>query len=218
MNTVIFANGEFGARNLAAKLCPEAEFIIAVDGGLRHCQSLNIQPHVLLGDLDSAEDDLVARALAAGVALQRYPKDKDKTDLELALDLACRRGAGKVSLFGSLGGRWDMSIANLFLLAAPAYNSLRITIYDEHTRIDLLRSGDQLQLKASPGSRVSLIPVGTQVEGVTLSGFQYPLTEHTISFASTLGISNVLIGDEGRVTIGTGSLLCIVNDVSESPR
>jgi len=212
VNTVIFANGELGAQDTAGKLCLQAELIIAVDGGLCHCLRLNIQPHILLGDLDSAPEDLVAGAVAAGVDLQRYPKDKDKTDLELALDLACKRGASKVSLFGALGGRWDMSIANLLLIASPVFNSLQMTIYDNRTRIDLLRDGDQLNITATPGSRVSLIPVGSQVEGVTLTGFQYPLTDHTIPFTSTLGISNVLVAAKGQVVIAKGQLLCIVND------
>jgi len=212
MNTVIFANGEFGAQDTAEKLCPQAELIIAVDGGLCHCQRLNIQPHILLGDLDSAPVDLVASTVAAGVDLQHYPRDKDKTDLELALDLACERGATEVSLFGALGRRWDMSIANLLLIAAPNFSPLQITIYDNQTRIDLLRDEDRLNITAKPGSRVSFIPVGGPVEGVTLTGFQFPLTGHTLSFASTLGVSNVLVADEGQVVIARGRLLCILND------
>ena len=212
MNTVIFANGDFGAQDTAEKLCPQAELIIAVDGGLCHCQHLNIQPHVLLGDLDSAPEDLVARTVAAGVDLQRYPRDKDKTDLELALDLACERGATEVSLFGALGGRWDMSIANLLLIAAPTFSPLQITIYDNQTRIDLLRDGDLLNITATPGSRVSFIPVNGPVEGVMLTGFQYPLADHTLTFASTLGVSNVLVADEGQVAIVRGALLCILYD------
>lgn len=221
MNTVIFANGEFNTPGLAALRCREAELIIAVDGGLCHCKDVNIQPHILLGDLDSAPNELITRALEDGVNLQRYPTNKDKTDLELALDLACKRGATKVSLFAGLGGRWDMSIANLFLIAAPAYDALRITIYDKQTRVDLIRDGEQLQITATPGSRVSLIPVGDNVEGVTLSGFQYPLTSHTLSFASTLGISNVLVADEGLITIASGRLFCIADmsceEITSSP-
>ena len=212
MKSIIFANGELGAQSIAAKLAAQAELIIAVDGGIRHCEQLNIQPHVLLGDLDSALNHLVDKAIADGVSLQRHPKDKDKTDLELALDLACSLRATTVSLFGALGGRWDMSLANLLLPAAMAYKNLRVTLYDDQTRIDLLRDNEHLELTASVGSRVSLLPIDGQVEGVTLTGFQYPLTNHTLSFASTRGISNVLVEDRGSISLEKGLLLSILTD------
>lgn len=215
MKAVIFANGELGAQSIAKKLAGRAELIIAVDGGISHCEYLNVQPHVLLGDLDSALEHLVDKAIADGVSLQRHPKDKDKTDLELALDLACSLGATTVSLFGALGGRWDMSLANLLLPAAMTYKNLRVTLYDDQTRIDLLRDNEHLELTAPVGSRVSLLPINGQVEGVTLTGFQYPLTNHTLSFASTRGISNVLVDDKGCITVGKGLLLSILTDLKK---
>lgn len=210
MKTVIFANGELSARSTAEKLAGQAELIIAADGGISHCEQLGIRPHVLLGDLDSAPEHLVDKALAGGVLLQRHPKDKDKTDLELALDLACSRGSTAVSLFGATGGRWDMSLANLLLPAAAAYKSMRITLYANRTRIDLLRDKERLELTAAGGSRVSLLPLSSQVEGVTLTGFQYPLTNHTLCFGSTHGVSNVLIEDRGTIVVEKGLLLAII--------
>lgn len=210
MKTVIFANGKLGAQSIAAKLADQAELIIAVDGGISHCEHLNVQPHVLLGDLDSALEHLINKAIADGVSLQRHPKDKDKTDLELALDLACSLGATTVSLFGALGGRWDMSFANLLLPAVAAYANMRITLYDDQTRIDLLRDNEQLELSAPVGSRISLLPLSGQVEGVTLTGFQYPLTNHTLSFGSTRGISNVFIEENGCIAVEQGLLLIVL--------
>jgi len=210
MKIVVFANGSFTARERAKNLCRQAELIIAVDGGIRHCESLNIQPHILLGDLDSAPADCVDRASVSDVVLLRYPGDKDKTDLELALDCARSRGATTLSLFGALGGRWDMSLANLLLPAAPAYKHMRITLYDDQTRIDLLHSNTQLTLSATPGSRVSLIPINGPAEGVTLTGFKYALTDHTISAASTLGISNILVDGTGSIVLEKGTLLCFL--------
>lgn len=212
MKSVIFANGELGAQSIAAKLAAQAELIIAVDGGINHCESLNVQPHVLLGDMDSALEHLVDKAIADGVSLQRHPKDKDKTDLELALDLACSLGATTVSLFGALGGRWDMTLANLLLPAAMTYINLRVTLYDDQTRIDLLRDNEHLELAEPVGSRVSLLPVNGQVEGVTLTGFQYPLTNHTLSFASTRGISNVLVENKGCISVEQGLLLIVLTE------
>jgi len=216
MKIVVFANGSFTAREHAKNLCEQAELIIAVDGGIRHCEALGIQPDILLGDLDSAPADCVDRASVSDVALLRYPGDKDKTDLELALDCACSREATTVSLFGALGGRWDMSLANLLLPAAPAYKHMRITLYDDQTRIDILRSGDRRELSAPRGSRVSLIPLNGEAEGVTLSGFKYPLTDQNISFASTQGISNCLVDGTGTIALHQGQLLCILSSADSA--
>ncbi len=212
MKTVIFAGGTFTDRRKAQELCRQAGLIIAADGGIGHCRNVQISPHVLLGDLDSASAELVDWAEKSGATLLRYPKDKDKTDLELALDLARSHGATTVSLFGVLGGRWDMSLANLLLPAAPTYADLQITLYDGPTSIDLLRSGDRLEVSATRGSRVSLIPINGQAEGVTLTGFKYPLTDHTIPPGSTLGISNVLVAATGSIVIRKGQLICILTE------
>ncbi len=212
MKIVVFANGPFTARECAKNMCGQAELIIAVDGGIRHCEALDIRPDILLGDLDSAPADCVARASGSKVTLLRYPGDKDKTDLELALDLACSRGATTVSLFGALGGRWDMSLANLLLPAGPTYECMRISLYGDRTRIDLLRCNDRLNLSATPDSRVSLIPINGPAEGITLTGFKYPLTDHTISFGSTLGISNVLLDGTGSIVMEKGTLLCFLTE------
>ncbi len=216
MKTVIFASGTFTDRKKAQELCRQAGLIIAADGGIRHCWDVKVSPHVLLGDLDSASAELVDWAEKSGAALLRYSRDKDKTDLELALDLARSRGATTISLFGALGGRWDMSLANLLLPAAPTYENLQITLYDGPTRIDLLRSGDRREVSATPGSRVSLIPVNGQAEGVTLTGFKYPLTDHTIHPGSTLGISNVLVAATGFIVLRKGMLLCILTATKDT--
>ncbi len=47
----------------------------------------------LLGDFDSADPALVARAEAEGVAIERVAAEKDESDLELAVRAAVARGA-----------------------------------------------------------------------------------------------------------------------------
>ena len=212
MKTVIFANGQLTNTKKAIKHAHKANLIIAVDGGAEHCRRLNILPHILLGDLDSIQPDLVKLYEKEKVIIQRHPTDKDKTDLELALDLAAQKQATTVAVFGALGQRWDMSIANLLLPTAPAYASLDITLFDGATRIHLIRSGTKFSLSATPGSAVSLIPINGAAKGVTLQGFTYPLTNQTIAHASTRGVSNVLSGQAGTIALETGMLLCIVDE------
>ncbi|MNP55870.1 Thiamine pyrophosphokinase [compost metagenome] len=56
---------------------------------------------------------------------------------------------------------------------------------------------------------VSLLPLTVEVTGITLDGFVYPLDNATLKLGQSLGISNKLSSDIGRVTVKSGSLLII---------
>ncbi len=57
------------------------------------------------------------------------------------------------------------------------------------------------------GTYVSLIPLTTQVTGVTLTGFKYPLTGHTLGGFSSLAVSNEIVEEEGVIELQDGILV-----------
>jgi thiamine pyrophosphokinase len=164
--------------------------------------------------MDSADPQDLKRFAEQGTRLIRHPRRKDKTDLALALELALARQAGEIIVFGALGNRWDMSLANLMLLTDPAFTDVRICLMDGRTRVRVLRGGAELTVNGRPGDTVSLIPVGGPARGVTLDGFDYPLDGHTIGEASTLGVSNTLVRERGVVRLERGLLFCVVVEKS----
>ena len=207
MNVVIFANGELTAVDKAAELAGKADLIIAVDGGANHCRALEITPQILLGDLDSIAPDLLHSYEQNNVTIHRYAADKDKTDLELALDLAVAKQATRITILAALGGRWDMSFANLHLLAAPQYAGVEILLMEPGTTIGTCRGGEDRFFTFPPGTTISLLPISDHVTGVTLSGFKYPLTNETLSSSSSRGVSNVLTEETGHLMVTSGVLL-----------
>ena len=212
MKIVIFANGQLPAPEEALQHAQQAELIIAVDGGARHCQKLNLLPHILLGDLDTISSTLLQQYIEeTSVKIIRYPVEKDKTDLELAMDFAVGQEAAAITILGGLGPRWDMSIVNMLLLSAPQYSERDISLVDGDTRIIVLRNGIKHKLSATPGSTISLIPLADPAKGITLTGFKYPLSDQRIGYASTLGISNVFLKQEGKIYFKEGILLCIID-------
>ena len=190
-------------------LLDRADLLIAADGGANHCAGQGIVPDILVGDLDSINPVLLEHYQEQGVAIHRYPPRKNATDLELALDLAMAKGGRSVWLFGALGGRWDMSLANILLCAREKYQTLTITLPGPGCIMHILHPGGTIPPCPVPGCTVSLLPLQGDVGGLTLHGFEYPLQSATLRFGSTHGVSNVLCKSEGRVSFQSGVLLCI---------
>jgi thiamine pyrophosphokinase len=207
---IIIANGELPHPTLALPLIGADDLIIAADGGTRHCQTLGLTPHILIGDLDSTPESEITRLQATGTRVLRYPVHKDQTDLELALDWAIQNEVDDIIVLAALGGRWDQTLANLLLPTLPAFKAVRIRLVDGPQQISALRGPGAVTLTGSPGDTVSLIPVGGAAVGVTLSGLEYPLFEATIQLGSTLGISNVMTHTAATVELHEGRLICVV--------
>ncbi len=207
MRAVIFANGFLNLPPHWAALVAQADFIVAADGGGRHCLRLGVRPHLLIGDLDSLTSHEVARLEAQGVLVQRHPKEKDETDLELALLWAVAQGASHVDILAGLGGRWDQSIANLLLAAHPRLRHASLIYYDGPQRLFLIQSS--VTIHGHPGDTLSLIPLRGDAEGVTTEGLAYPLHEGRLPFGVSLGVSNRLVAPRATVRIRRGLLLGI---------
>lgn len=206
MRAVIFANGTIGNSD---SVLSGKDLIIAADGGTHHCLSLSITPDVVIGDLDSLSADDIKGLQIASVEIIRYPAKKDQTDLELALKLAIDRGADEIVVFGAMGGRWDMSIANILLLAEQNLSGATIRIIDGRHEIMLLQAGKEITFHGKKGDILSLIPLGRDALGITLSGLEYPLKNDVLRFGSSRGISNVLIRNSATVFLKQGLLLCV---------
>ncbi len=210
MRAIIFANGLLNdADAVRAALAPD-DVLIAADGGARHCRALGLTPAVVIGDFDSLDGADLARLEAAGVRVIRHPARKDFTDLELALQHAAALGAEEVLIFAALGARWDQTLANLLLPAAPGFERVRIRLIDGPQEMMLLRGGGSLELTGAPGDTVSLIPLGGDAHGVTTHGLEYPLSAGDLQFGATRGVSNVLLGEKAAVQVKDGLLLCIL--------
>ena len=98
---------------------PDTAIVVAADSGLHLAETLGLHVDRIVGDLDSADPDLVEAAVARGAVIERHPAEKDATDLELALDAAVREGAQRVVVVGGGGGRLDHFLANVLLITTP---------------------------------------------------------------------------------------------------
>ncbi len=210
MRALVFANGTLNEPGGIRDLLRTDDQIIAADGGARHCQRAGLLPQVVIGDFDSLSAAELMALESAGAQILRYPERKDFTDLELALQYAVSVGVSEALLFGALGDRWDQTLANLLLPAAPGLQSLQIRLVDGRQEISLLRPGAPLAIQGKVGETVSLIPLGGDVQGITTSGLEYALHGETLYFGATRGISNLLVQEQATVQVEEGLLLCII--------
>lgn len=182
-----------------------ADLVLAADSGYDHLLRMGLRPRVLLGDLDSISAEAREDARCGGVEVETFPEEKDLTDLELTLTEALRRGASTVLGLGVFGERLDHTLANVLLLAAPAFRRHDVRLLDERQEVRLVRG--HLQLRTDPGEIVSLLPVGGEVRGVTTSGLYYSLHDATLETGPALGISNVAVAEQIDVIAAEGLLL-----------
>ncbi|WP_366924684.1 thiamine diphosphokinase [Metallumcola ferriviriculae] len=203
----IITNGNLDLLEQNKKQIMETDFIVCVDGAASILTRWNIQPHVLLGDLDSI--NLAARRSMEqmGVPIQQHPVEKDQTDTELALHYCTKKGFSKVLLFGALGSRLDHSLANVLLCLAAQKLGLQLTIFTDTGWARLV--GTHLSIQGEPGDLLSLLPLSECVSGVTLDGMKYPLDNASIHLGTTRGISNELSGNCASVSVTSGDLLAI---------
>jgi len=200
MKTAIFANGEIQDYGFIQQL--NYDYIIACDGGLRHCHRLNIMPNYIVGDLDSAPAEILEQY--QNVPVLKFPPEKDFTDLELAITHARESGATSLEILGGFGGRFDHQLANVHVLAQAKLPAL---MRDKNIILQVV--SDSCNLHISDGVLISLIPLTSTVEGVTTEGLKYPLNEASLSVGFAIGVSNEIVGELASIRIKNGLLLVI---------
>jgi len=183
--------------------------LIAADGGANALHRAAILPDVLVGDLDSLAAEALTWAEAYGCEVRRAPREKDETDLELALLLAIERGAQAIDVLGALGGRLDHTLANVAMLSMHELAGRRTRLLDGEQELLVVRGGECLRVEGQAGDTVSLLPLSGVATGISIEGFYYPLEQGTLRADRARGVSNVLLHPPGSVRLAEGLLLVI---------
>jgi len=188
---------------------PTDALVIGVDSGVAHAAALGLHVDLAVGDFDSLTPEALAEAQAAGARVERHPRAKDATDLELGLAAAVATGADRVVVIGGHGGRLDHFLANALLLAAPPFADLVVEARMGEAWVTVARPGRITTVTGFVGDVVSLLPVGGPATGVTTTGLAYPLTGGVLAPGTTRGVSNELTGPAAAVTLESGTLLVV---------
>lgn len=209
MNAALLAGGTLTVTPRVLERVRGAALVVAADGGARHAAALGLNVDVWVGDFDSSD------GLALDAPRQTHPRDKDQTDLELALETAKARGATRALVLGAFGGRFDHALG-IALLAA------RETVRGFHTDLEsgaesawVLTPQRPLELNLDSGQTFSVLALSSDAHGLSITGAKWDLRDATLEFGSTLGISNVALGVI-RLRLERGIVLVVAQHALES--
>jgi thiamine pyrophosphokinase len=209
-SVLIITGGRIDEKFLSDLLKRERfSMIIAADHGLVMVDQLGISPDYIVGDFDSVPEAVLGRYLEGSTPIETFPREKDKTDTQIAIEAALFHKATSIVLVGATGSRLDHTMANIHLLLLPLQLNIDACIMDEYNKIYLRRESFRIEKQKQHGDYVSLLPFNGEVNGLTLSGFYYPLDRITLTAGSSLGISNEIIEEVAEIEFINGTLLVI---------
>ncbi len=208
-DVVVLAGGDPVNSRIADQL-PQDALVIAADSGLHHAGPLQLHVHHVVGDLDSVDQDVLERAIERGAQIDRYPVDKDRTDLAIALALADTFAPSRLTIVGGHGGRLDHFVANLGVVAAAAQADRNVIALMGDALVTVVTATTLLH--GEPGETVSLVTMFERASGVTTDALRFPLHNAVLEAGSSRGVSNAFVEHAATVSVQHGTLLAIQPD------
>lgn len=178
------------------------DFYIFCDGGLKHRQSLQVTPDLLVGDFDSWDNPKTETETIV------LPREKDDTDTFFGVKEGVKRGFEDFLLIGVIGGRFDHSLGNISALLYLTGLGKKALIIDDYSSIEVVSS--QPVFIEQNIQYFSVLNIDGKAKGITIKNAQYPLENAEITWDYQYGISNqVLPGKTAEVMTQEGRLLLV---------
>ncbi|AEJ61370.1 thiamine pyrophosphokinase [Spirochaeta thermophila DSM 6578] len=185
---------------------PDRIFVVAADSGLLLCREYGLTPHLFVGDLDSLPDRSVLHAFPR-TEVRIFPRDKDYTDTELAIEALRERGVHRWFLLGGGGGRADQFLGIVSLCIRDFHPEVWLTHREE---IRVLREGCRYRIDVQRGDIISLFPLSCRRCRAVTRGLRWPLDSLEWR-PGDMGISNEAVEDVVEVMVVEGRYLWVRN-------
>ncbi len=217
-----FTEAKALARWAHAEFRKSASVVFAgVDAGLRPLLESGLPATLAIGDMDGVGSDGTLRG-ARDLPTIRLAREKERSDLSIALDFCAKQGARMIYAVGFQGGRADHDFAvhldfSEISRRVPHVVSIgeKGAVFYLSARFAPLRlkraSIDALRAAAAPksgrsratGKLASVLPIGASARGVRLRGLRFPVLDGILSVSSQ-GLSNEIQAREIEVRIRQG--------------
>jgi thiamine pyrophosphokinase len=210
MIIAVLANGAWDLE-WGKKALERVDYLIGADGGVNHALGLGFMPDEVIGDLDSILPENLLQCEKAGCYIEKYPREKDETDLELALlrakQKALSEGERDIWLYGGTGKRIDHFMGNLALMLAYARQGYRIRLVDSEHEVWIIQGNEEIP--TYKGQELSLIPLSEKAV-VSTRGLYYPLDKGVLRQDIPRGVSNVCLGESVGIEVHEGWVLVVL--------
>ncbi|MBQ6992766.1 MAG: thiamine diphosphokinase [Clostridia bacterium] len=107
-----------------------------------------------------------------------------------------------------MGSRIDHTLANINILMEPLKKNIECKIVNENNEIRLIKKVIEIK-KDDNYKYVSLLPLTTTVEKVTLKGFKYSLDKANLKIGESIGVSNEQVEELATIDMEKGILILI---------
>jgi len=206
MNCLIILNGDKANTPETQAIVDNSNMVICADGGAKWASEQKIHVDVIIGDMDSADEDFLSGYLKTQTKIIRVPKEKDETDGVLAVDYALKSGAGFVNILGAEGGRMDHQLGNIMLLKRlqEAGCNGRLILKGGYA----FMTDEDIEFICREGDIISIIPFGGELVIKSSEGLKYKITDKTpFSYSYPVGISNIAEKEKVKIEIEKGNAL-----------
>ena len=180
----------------------ESDICICADGGANTAKEMEISPDYIIGDLDSIKPEILKFYKDKSKIIK--DENQNKTDFELALELAESLNPKKIIIIGAIGKRIDHTLANIFSISKINKN-IRIIIVDHNNSLEIIEKDSDII--GSKDDLVSIVPL-TKIKNLNYKGFKWNVNNLDTNFG-WFGISNRLDNKKANISLSKGKLLLI---------
>lgn len=172
----------------------EHQTLICTDGAAKKLAELNIQPNIIIGDMDSIMESPMSDKEKA--IRQAFPTskiiiqlDQNTTDFEKALQYTNDNGIRKVLCLGMLGRSADHILHNLALFNRYGFTLKLIGLHVFENQLQwIMPLKDKMTISTQPGMVFSLFPLSPCV--LSSKGLKWELHEKMLSSHGHSSIRN----------------------------
>ena len=204
MHVAIISGGTVEDIDFHRRILKGMNKIICADGGANNAEILGIRPDYIIGDMDSVKPEVLEKFENDSVGII-VDGNQDKTDTELAIELAISMKPDKIIFLGCIGKRFDHMIANALLLDKIP-DGADAKIVDDKNEIRLLKDG-VLNISGTKNDIVSVMPL-TEVRGLKYEGLKWTVNNRDFGFG-WFGVSNRMTGNNAKISVDKGKILVI---------
>ncbi len=205
MKAIVFSSGEMRSYDYLRDTDFSDCLVICADNGYSHAKALEIVPDVIVGDNDSYKAEY-----PNGIEHYVFPPEKDKTDTNIAIDLAIERGCTEIELYGGLGGRIDQEFSHFCLIKYALEHGVRLKMIDDINEIWMENKSFTLEYRADK-KYVSFFAYGGYVMHTSIKGFKYEAEDMTLSPGLVQASSNEFLPERGgSVEFESGTVIVML--------